>query len=154
MLDFGKTVDAFAGCGDLVDQMAEAYERLSVARVAIDALAGDAESIEDRIDYLRFQLDELDAAAPVPGEDAELARQRARLQSMDQLQTGARTAEALAYSGDDAAVDRLAGAASALDRLGEIDASLEEPRRQLEEARSLAEEAAASLRDYVGARSR
>ncbi len=144
-----EILDAFSGCGDLVDEMSEAYQRLRAARAAIDALAGDAESIEDRIDYLRFQLDELDAAAPQPGEDEELERQRAQLQSVDQLQTGARTAEALAYSGDDAAVDRLAGAAAALDRLGEIDARLDEPRRQLEEARALAEEAATSLRDYA-----
>ncbi len=144
-----EILDAFAGCGELVDEMAAAYEGLRAAQAAIDALAGDAESIEHRIDYLRFQLDELDAADPQPGEDEELGRRRAQLQSVDQLQTGARTAEALAYAGDDAAVDRLAGAAAALDRLGEIDARLDEPRRQLEEARTLAEDAATSLRDYA-----
>jgi len=144
-----EILDSFAGCGELIDTMAEAYDGLSETRAALDALSGDAESIEDRIDYLRFQLDELDAAAPQPGEDEDLERQRAQLQSVDQLQNGSRTAEALAYSGDDAAVDRLASAAAALDRLAGIDARLDEPRRLLQEARTLAQEAAASLRDYA-----
>jgi DNA repair protein RecN (Recombination protein N) len=142
-------LDAFAGNAALVEEMAAAWERVRDARAAIDALSGDAASLQDRIDYLRFQVDELDQAKLVPGEDDELTAERARLAAVDQLLAGARRAEELAYSGDDAALDRLAAAAAELERLAAIDARLAEPRQQLEEARTLAEEAALALRGYA-----
>jgi len=142
-------LDAFAGHDELVAEMTEAHARLRDAEAALAALAGDTGSIEDRIDYLRFQLEELDAADPRDGEDAELEQERARLHAVDQLLSAAHRAEALAYADDDAAVDRLAAAARELERLVDVDDRLAEPRGQLGEARALAEDAAAALRRYT-----
>ncbi|RMH37018.1 MAG: DNA repair protein RecN [Deltaproteobacteria bacterium] len=142
-------LDAFAGHDELVARMRAAYAALADADRALAALSGDAASIEERMDYLRFQVDEIDAVAPVPGEDEELERERARLHAVDQLLAGARGAEELAYSGDGAAIDQLAAAIAALSRAAAVDDALDAPRQQLEEARALIEDAAATLRDYA-----
>ena len=91
------------------------------------ALGGDEREREARIDYLRFQLDELDAAALQPGEDDALELERVRLAAVDQLQGAARAAEELLYGGDDsdAARDRVAAAARELERAARTDPTLE-----------------------------
>ncbi len=143
-----EILDAFAGQPALPGRMAAAWERLAAARAAREALAGDEQKREERIDYLRFQVDEIDGAELRAGEDAELDIERARLQAVDKLGAGAGAAEELIYGGDGAAVDRLAAAVRELDRLAAVDPALAEPLRQLAEARLLVEEVAATLRRY------
>ncbi|HTM23071.1 MAG TPA: AAA family ATPase, partial [Kofleriaceae bacterium] len=141
-------LDAFAGRPELPAHMTAAWQALAAVRAARDALAGDEQKREERIDYLRFQVDEIDGAELRAGEDAELEVERTRLQAIDKLSAGAGAAEELIYGGDDAAVDRLAAAARELDRLAALDPALAEPLRQLGEARLLVEEAAGALRRY------
>ena len=57
--------------------MAAAYAAQAAAAAALAAFSADARARAEREDLLRFQLGELEAARPVPGEDAD-ARRRAR----------------------------------------------------------------------------
>jgi DNA repair protein RecN (Recombination protein N) len=142
-------LDAFADATPALTAMAAAWEQVSEARSALAELSGDEAALQDRIDYLRFQADELEQARLVPGEEAALDQERERLHAVDQLVGGARRAEELAYGGDQAAVDLLGAAARELERITALDDRLAEPARQLEEARALAEDAASALRDYA-----
>src|SRR5262249_55556678 len=112
-------------------------------------LGGDERAREARVDYLRFQLDELDAAALQPSEDAAIEIERARLASVDQLQSAARTAEEHVYSGDDSARDRVATALRDLDKAKRTDPSLEAVTKQLGEIESMLDDAADQLRGYA-----
>lgn len=141
-------LDQFGEAAELVGEMAEAYERWRAADAALAELVGDEREIAERQEYLRFQIEELDDARLEPGEDEQLERERARLQSVDQLMTGVGRAEQLAYGGEEAAYDALASALHELERAEAIDDELAGPRQQLEEARALIEEAAATLRSY------
>jgi DNA repair protein RecN (Recombination protein N) len=153
-------LDAFAGNQELVAEMRAAWERLRAAERAIADAGGNASAVQDRMDYLRFQLDELERAALQPGEDQVLEQERGKLVSVDRLEAGTRKAETLIAGGDFAggfgsessasgAVDLLARAHREVERLVEIDSELGEVARQLEEARVVAEEAAGSLRHYA-----
>ncbi|HWN68836.1 MAG TPA: DNA repair protein RecN, partial [Haliangium sp.] len=153
-------LDAFAGNQQLVDAVRAAWEHLRAAERAIADAGGDSGAVQDRMDYLRFQLDELERAALQPGEDQALEQERGKLVSVDRLEAGTRKAEALLAGGDFAggfasessasgAVDLLARAHREIERLVEIDAELHEVARQIEEARVVAEEAAGSLRHYA-----
>src|SRR5690606_32947342 len=55
-------LDAFAQAGSLRAQMEEAFADVREARQAVERLGGDEAAVQERIDYLRFQLDELDQA--------------------------------------------------------------------------------------------
>ncbi len=144
-----EILDAFGEHGAALARMAGSYERLRGIEAELEQLGGDERARQERVDYLRFQLDEIEQAELRENEDEELERERARLQSIDHLHAGARAGEALLYAGDDAAVDRLSAAARELERLVAIDQELAEPLRQIEEAKVLAEEAATTLRDYA-----
>ena len=54
--------------------MAAAYAARAAAAAALAGFAADARARAEREDLLRFQLGELDAARPVPGEDAGAGR--------------------------------------------------------------------------------
>ncbi|HUQ03907.1 MAG TPA: DNA repair protein RecN [Kofleriaceae bacterium] len=150
-----EILDAFAGEPAVVAEMTAAWGELAEIDRQRAELNGDERARADRADYLRFQVDELDAAAPEADEDARLAAERTRLGAVEELGTGARTAMS-AICGDDTgsgdaegAVDKLAIAARELDRIARVDATLEPTLRQLQEARVLADDAASELRRYA-----
>jgi len=144
-----EILDAFADQPKQAETMAATWTALRNAEAAIDEFRGDGRDPAAMADYLRFQLDEIEAAAPTSGEDEALATERTRLQAVDRLQAGAGSAHELLYAGHDAAVDRLSAAAGELEELAATDQQLTEPLAQIEEARVLVEEAATALRDYA-----
>jgi DNA repair protein RecN (Recombination protein N) len=144
-----QILDTFAGNEALCEEMRRAWDEVRRTEEALAELHGGHGSIEDRIEFLRFQVEELGSAQLREGEDVELEQLRTRLQSIDRLQHGALQAEELIYAGDGAAVDRLAAAAREVARLADIDPDLGETLTQISESRALAEEAARSLRAYA-----
>ena len=88
-----EILDAFAGEPALGAAMAVAWAELRRCDEELAALGGDEREREARVDYLRYQLEELDGAGLVPGEDAAIDVERARLAAVDQLQDAARDAE-------------------------------------------------------------
>ena len=144
-----EIIDGFAGHAPLAASMTEAWTELRRCDQERAALGGDEREREARVDYLRYQLEELDAAGLAPGEDARIELERARLASVDQLQGAARTAEEHLYGGDDSARDRVAAAAREVERAARTDPGLEPVRRQLGEIETLIDDAADQLRIYA-----
>lgn len=138
----GAEVDAAAA-------MTAAWTELARCDAAVRALDTDERARGARLDYLRFQLDELDAADMRPQEDAELELERVRLASAEQLQSAARLAEERLYSADTCARDLIAAAARELDRGARTDHALAAVRKQLDEIETLVDDAADQLRTYA-----
>jgi DNA repair protein RecN (Recombination protein N) len=129
--------------------MDAAWAELKRCDELLASLGGDEREREARVDYLRYQLEELDGAALRPNEDAELEIERARLASVDALQSAARTAEEVLYGGDDSARDRVAAASREIERALRTDPTLEPVSRQLAEIETLIDDAADQLRSYA-----
>jgi DNA repair protein RecN (Recombination protein N) len=150
-----EIIDLFSGTGTGASTgsesvaMQEAWAELKRCDDAVAALGGDERQREARVDYVRFQLEELDAANLQTGEDQKIDIERARLASVDQLQSAARTAEELLYGGDDSARDRLAAAAREVERAVRTDPTLDPIARQLGEIETLIDDAADQLRGYA-----
>ena len=144
-----EILDAFAGEPALGAAMAAAWTELRRCDDELAALGGDEREREARVDYLRYQLDELDGAGLAPGEDAAIDVERARLAAVDQLQAAARAAEDALYGGDDSARDRVAVAAREVERAARTDPVLEPVTRQLGEIETLIDDAADQLRGYA-----
>jgi DNA repair protein RecN (Recombination protein N) len=145
-----EILDAFAAEPALVAGMAAAWAELRRCDDELSALGGAGREREARIDYLRYQLEELDGAALQPGEDLAIEAERARLAAVDQLQAAARTAEDALYGSDDSARDRVAAATREVERAARTDARLAPVTRQLGEIETLIDDAADQLRDYAG----
>ncbi|NVB82389.1 MAG: DNA repair protein RecN [Kofleriaceae bacterium] len=144
-----EILDLFSGEAALVAAMEAAWTELRRCDDAVQALGGDEREREARLDYVRFQLDELDGAALKSGEDVEIEIERARLASVDALQSAARTAEELLYGGDDSGRDRVAAAAREIERALRTDPTLEPVSKQLGEIETLIDDAADQLRCYA-----
>jgi DNA repair protein RecN (Recombination protein N) len=142
-----EILDAFAKAD--AAPMELAWQELRALDARLDELGGDERARAARVDFLRFQVEELDGARLEPGEDERLAAERAKLAAVDQLQAGARAAHELLYGGDDSAVDRLAAASRELERIVRVDAALDACARPIGEARVLIEDAAAELLRYA-----
>ena len=138
-----------AGGAGLVAAMAAAWVELRRCDDELAALGGDEREREARVDYLRYQLEELDGAAFASGEDVAVEIERTRLASVDMLMSAARAAEHALYAGDDSARDRVAAAARELERGLRSDPGLEPVARQLGEIETLIDDAADQLRDYA-----
>ena len=111
----------------LRQEFAMLYRTLSDVRAELETLRVSEAETARRADMLAFQINEIEAAAPRPGEEATLAEDRTRLANAEQL---ARLAEqslaALDESSDErpSAIDLLGEAAEALAALARVDGSL------------------------------
>ncbi len=145
----GEVLDAFGVDAALVERAGELHRQLSELEQARAQAEAAARARAEREDFLRFQVTEIEAAGLAPGEERSLEEERERLRSAGKLGAAARRAEEILYANEDAAVDLLAGVVRELGLLAGIDARLEAPRAQVEEARVLVEDAARSLGRYA-----
>jgi DNA repair protein RecN (Recombination protein N) len=138
-------LDRFAGERHLehVAALADAHARAETLRAAIEGTRERSRDRERELDLLAYQVREIEATAPRPGELAELEAEASRLAHAERLLDHAASAERT-IGGDDGAGDSLSGAAASLRSVADLD-----PRaaRLAEIAGSLAASAADLTRD-------
>jgi len=131
-------------------------ERVGQAHARLKELAGilastqmDDQQRSERLDFLRYQLQELEQAALSPDEDLDLEKEQARLRRAADLIEVATDGEQELYNADQAVAGRTAQVQRRLESLAHVDSSLGDLAAQLEEARLLVEDVALSLRQYA-----
>ncbi len=103
----------------------------------------------EQLELLRFQQQEIDAAALVPGEDDVLEKERLLLKNGQALfQTVRHCIDAL-YSGEGAIYEQLGQLAKDLSRVGQMDDNLQVSATELEGLTYKVEDIFANLRDYL-----
>ena len=138
-------LDAFAAVDGLVEKMHQSYERVRELGRQLDSLRQDVQQRLNRIDFLRFQLTEIDEAELEEGEDDALDAELDRLKHAEKIGEATRRASYLCYEADTAAAEQIAEACSLLIKVSQWDTQLEEMADQLEEARIAVEEVAREL---------
>ncbi len=127
------------------------FERWTAVKKALSAEETGALERARREDMLRFQLDELDGAALVEGEEDELDRQRTLLRNAEKIRDGMERAYAYLTGGegDDmpCALDALRVALQALSQFARYADAYERLREQLQEAVYAVEGVAGDLDD-------
>lgn len=78
-------LDAFAGLDAQREDFTSIVRELRDLRRRIRSLSTDARERERLLDQIRFEVDEIDAAALVPGEDRQLRDELSRLANMQHL---------------------------------------------------------------------
>jgi DNA repair protein RecN (Recombination protein N) len=153
-------LDAFAGLADdappgleVAESLLLRYRKAHAALAALvrerELLAADEGERARRADYLAFQLRELEAADPRPGELEALEDERRVLASSEKLREAARAAEALAYGEEGSGSERVAQAARALAEAALLDRRLEAPLGLLRSAAVELDEAGRELGRYA-----
>ncbi|HEX9037108.1 MAG TPA: DNA repair protein RecN [Ktedonobacterales bacterium] len=145
-------LDRYAGLESARSEISALYREWRDTRREVERLRADERAIERRIELLRFQVDEISAAALKTGEVEELERERRMLANAERL--GELTAAVYAaLRGDEdgnerGALDLLADARRALGELLRLDETLTGQGDTLEQALFLLEDVARATRDY------
>lgn len=106
------------------DQAAAARARAAACAHEVRIHHGDERRAQERYDDARFALDEIENAAPQPGEDERLSERRRYLDNVERIASALRTAHE-ALGGDDASATGALGAAGvALHGIADISSDL------------------------------
>ena len=146
-------LDRYAGTVELREQVAALVAEWRATRRELERLRRDEREIERRIELLRYQVEEIEAARLRPDEQQELEVERRRLANAERL--GELSAAVhTALSGDaetdvTGAADLIAGAQQALAELLRLDDSLGEQGAALDQALYLLQDVSAAVRDYA-----
>lgn len=144
-------LDRHAGLWGLRTQVADQVRRLQAVRREIAEHDTDEREAARRADLLGYQAREIADAAPRPGEDDDLARERALLANAEQLLALADQAYRALYGEGEsggAASDLLGAAAADLARLERLDPAMTQAREAANALESQAAELARALRSY------
>ncbi|MDE2292883.1 MAG: DNA repair protein RecN [Elusimicrobia bacterium] len=144
-----ELLDGFAGLADERVRMAEAWARRKELTEALASLQMSEEERQRRLDLLRFQVSELEAADPKPGEEEALEAELPRLKHAARLGELAGEAYGRLYESEGSAEEQLGAAGRALEEMARLDPSLDAAREALERAREAASEAARALSRYT-----
>lgn len=152
-----EALDRYAGSAlaRTAARYAEGYAELRALEADLDELTTRSRERAQEADLLRFGLEEIEAVAPQPGEDVELAREEDRLAHADALRAAATQAHAALLSDAEAggvdgmdATSLVAAAQSGLEQAGAHDPALDELRGRLREVGYLLADIAADLASY------
>jgi DNA repair protein RecN (Recombination protein N) len=100
--------------GPLLARVAESFDGYTRLAERLERLSGDDRMRRERLDLLRFQAGEIDAAKLRAGEDAELRAERDVLRNAEAITRSLGTALSLLFDEEGAAVERVGKAHSLL----------------------------------------
>ena len=144
-----ELLDSFAIGNGLRDEVAEAHRLWTSLQRELDALRRDDSEKFQLVDTLKFQIDELERAQLVMGEDERLEEERRRLANVEKLTALCQSSYGRIYEDDDAALARIRLSLKDVTELAEYESSFREYLEGLESARAVLEDLSFSLRDFA-----
>ncbi len=144
-----EILDAYGQLDELKSRYGAAYDAYRRLKKELSSLKAREDADLQQLDFLRFQLEEIERVAPIEGEDETLEMEQLRLANAEKLQGAASLAESLLYSENGSAFDKLGKSIAEVESIAEIDETLGAAVEVLEGARTEIEEAARTLSQYA-----
>jgi DNA repair protein RecN (Recombination protein N) len=144
-------LDAYAGTTELAARVHAAHAELQAVRREIAGLETRRREVAQRADFLRYQVDEIEAANLVAGEEEALEETARRLSHAEELISLASGLADAVGSGDEALTSALAAIHRPLDQLIRIDPAQAPLRELYDTAYYALEELGSCLADYAAA---
>jgi DNA repair protein RecN (Recombination protein N) len=142
-------LDRFGEAEEDAISVARAFADLSEVEGRLRELQERRRELASRVDFLRFQMSELEEAGVQKGEEEVLAEEGRRLENSEELLSeGTRVHDEL-YGNDGAITERISALVQTLTRLKDWDPSLEGPHGDLQEAYHALSEVGRDLSNYV-----
>ncbi len=141
-------IDAYAKSnGDrLKDRVEEARQNALKIAHDLHVLKSNLRERERRIDTIRYQIKEIDAVAPVDGEEEQLEADRSKMRNAETIVEGLNAAYEALFS-ESGALSSLTEARDALNRIGEYDPAYRAMSERTDDAYYAIEDVAYELRD-------
>lgn len=110
----------------LLEEYGQAYKRNLTLKAEVSSLNDKAGSAETELDFMKYQLAEIEQAQLQEGEDIKLSQEKNTLQNLEKIdQLYSAIDMALGNSGDRGATDLISSAVQDLEKLSSIDASFD-----------------------------
>lgn len=139
-------LDALAGCEHARRAVAELYAQRAATLEALAAAEATAREAARALEFIEFQLREIERVAPQPGEDEELEAELKLLAQAETVQALAAQVHAELYESDQSALALIAGAERRVRRLAEFDGALADLAERLAQAAALVADVAEEVR--------
>jgi len=147
-------LDAYGGYEKLLAKYRAQFEVWQQLRKRREELEQAAADFEKQMDFVQFQIDELEQLKPTPGELAALDAEEKRLAHAETLAQSAARALAMLYEGNDddapTALSAIGEAAKEMDQIARHDPAQAALSERAGELKALIEDLASELRDYLG----
>jgi DNA repair protein RecN (Recombination protein N) len=143
-----RLLDYYGGLGEKRAEVAELYGEAQSLRSRIEELTRGERERAQRLDLLRYQINEIQAAAPTAGEDGELSNERAILANLSRLNELLDASYGLVYTSEDSVSEKLSSVRSMLDEMAGFDPEVSGVLEVLEQSVPLVEEVSISLRGF------
>lgn len=143
-------LDSLASNAEVRQQYQSLFRTLREAEKRLTDTEAEIESARADQEFIRFQLDQLDAAAPVPGEQEELERERELLANITAVRRSLTDAIDYLTDGDASVSTQLSGAVDCCEDLEEVMDGTKELAQRLESARVEIQDVAETLQDFLG----
>ena len=141
-------LDEFGGCLAARRDYEETYNEHQQIRACLEKLEELRRRREEKIDLIKFQLKEIEDAAPAPAEDTALSDEKKVLVNARKLTAYAHRSYELLYGENSSVIAGLKEAQSQIKEIKKIDASLNVAEAEIESSFFTLQEAALALRDY------
>lgn len=147
----GTYIDSFAGVYGLLAEYRAAYTALRRIKGELDALESDEGQKSRRMDILRYQIEELEAAQLRVGEQAELTERRDEIRNSERIVRGVGEAVTLLQGDEDngGAITAVSVAAESLEQAARYAPSLSNVAEHVRDAEYALTDAAAEISDYL-----
>lgn len=147
--DQRSILDAYGDAHDALAEVADAHAAWRAARREVETLDRRRRDAAQRADFLRFQVEELEAARLRPGEEEELEDDARRLSHAEELMSLSDAVYQAVSGADRALLGQLATLRRSLDQLARIDPAEEEARQLFDTAYYALEELGSRMERYA-----
>jgi len=143
-------LDAFAGARSLQDEVRTAFQRLQRVLARRTDLERRRQEAARQSDFLRFQVEEIEGAGVVAGEEERLEEEANRLDHAEDLARLAGRLHETLYATEDSLTSRLGELRRVLDQLIRIDGTQQDATELFETGYYAIEELGRRMGDYAG----
>ncbi|MCU0572798.1 MAG: DNA repair protein RecN [Syntrophobacteraceae bacterium] len=144
-----ELLDNYGRLDPLCRRVREIHSEWTAVQEELRRLMRSRRERAEKLDYMRFQLQELEAARLVPGEDVDLEQERNLLRHAATLREAADHADQALYAGRGAVLEQLSAVEKDMEALLRIDGSLEPLSVHLQQARIHLEELVHGVQQYA-----
>ncbi len=142
-------LDEFGNLGKPRGTFAALYDEYQGLKAKRDQLIARSRNRADREEFLRFQIGEIERAALKPGEDASLQEEKKILANAAKLMELAQQSYEILY-GEESVLGKVSRVVSHIREIRRIDPSFSVSDEEMKSLGIQLEDAARSLRDYMG----
>lgn len=147
-------LDRYANTTELRARLATEVGRLNQVRAELTRLRQSARTIAQRLDLLKFQVEEIGDAQLVAGEESDLEHERQRLSNAETLLQLAQTAGVIISEGDGespSTLDIFSEAVGRIERLARIDGAMQDVAATSQSVLEQIADLGRELQDYADA---